>query len=225
MTAGKKAVAFRPALVIAACTVLLALPACKIVRDDQLAKSNQANATAFDTAGYVSGVWTEKVIPLYTDKATDLSVLIPAAQADLNATGDKYGHRAASEGSSWSFSVKGKGKVVSVNTESRAGTVVVEVPTAAAPIKVTLQIGPIIKGNALRDALPFFSFQNVTNQLEFAQVGRSLNEKAAAAVKDAVPGVKADGIVSFSGAMTLPKADDPIVVVPVSLKPEGGSSP
>lgn len=225
MTAGKKAVAFRPALVIAACTVLLALPGCKIVRDDQLAKSNPANASAFDAAGYVSGVWSDKVLPLYTDKATDLSVLIPAVQADLNAAGEKYGHRAASEGAVWTFAVKGKGKVVSVNTESRAGTVVVEVPAPSAPVKVTLQIGPIVKGNALRDGLPFFSFQNVTNQMEFAQVGRSLNDKASAAVKDAVPAVTADGVVSFSGAMTLPKADDPLVVVPVSLKPEGGSSP
>jgi predicted lipoprotein len=220
MTAGKKAVAFRPALVFTACAILLSVTGCKIVHDDQLAKSNPANASAFDAAGYVSGVWTDKVLPLYTDKATDLAVLLPAAQADLNAAGGKYGHRATSEGSTWSFAVKGKGKVVSVNTESRAGTIVVEVPAGNEAAKVTLQIGPIVKGNALRDGLPFFSFQDVTNQLEFAQVGRTLNEKAIERVKDVVPSVKADGTVSFSGAMTLPKAGDPIVVVPVTLKPE-----
>lgn len=222
--AGKKApVTFRPALVLAACAISLSLGGCKIVHDDQRAKNEQAGGGSFDAAGYVTGVWDQKVVPLFSEKSRDMGAISSAVQADLNQAGEKFGHRPSTEGSPWSFVVKGEGEVVSVNTESRAGTVVVAVPVGSETREVTLQIGPVVKGSALRDCLPFFSFQSVTNQLEFAQVARVLNERAVERVKPIVPTIKEKGKVSFAGAMSLSTASDKFVVVPVNLKAEGGS--
>ena len=171
-----------PALITSLCTILLPLSGCKIVPNDQRARTegSSANQTAegFNAAGYVDSVWASQLTPHFDSKANDLATVIAAVKADLDKAGHDYGHRAASEGSPWSFAVKSTGKVVSVNTESRAGTLIVEIASDAGPQQITLQIGPVVKGTAIRDSLPFFSFANVTNQIEFAQVGRAFNERA-----------------------------------------------
>lgn len=229
MTAGmhtlrKKVV---PALIVSLCTILLPLSGCKIVPNDQRTPTggSSANQTAegFNAAGYVDGVWASKLLPHFNDKANDLATVIAAVKADLDKAGNDYGHRAAAEGSPWSFAVKSTGKVVSVNTESRAGTLVVEIQSDAGPQQVTLQIGPVVKGSAIRDTLPFFSFGNVTNQIEFAQVGRAFNERALKEIEKPLAELKTPGTaVEFKGAISLTNVPETFVVTPVFLKAGSG---
>jgi predicted lipoprotein len=50
---------------------------------------------------------------------------------------------------------------------------------------VALQVGPVMRGTALRDAVGFIQFDQFANQLQFADVANQLNERAlAAATKD-----------------------------------------
>jgi predicted lipoprotein len=116
--------------------------------------------------------------------------------------------------------VQDSGRVTAVNTESRAGTATIEVETAAGMKPVMLQIGPVVRGNAIRDSLPFVSFQDFTNQIEFAQAGRALTDRAMASIKPALAALKTGERLHFSGAMTLTKADDPVVITPVLLQSE-----
>lgn len=217
-----------PALITSLCAILLPLSGCKIVPNDQRAKTegSSANQTAegFNAAGYVDSVWTSQLTTHFDSKANDLATVIAAVKTDLDQAGHDYGHRAASEGSPWSFAVKSTGKVVSVNTESRAGTLVVEIPSDAGPQQITLQIGPVVRGTAIRDTLPFFSFANVTNQIEFAQVGRSFNERAMKEIEKPLAELKAPGTaVEFKGAISLTSVPETFVVTPVSLKAAGGA--
>ena len=217
-----------PALITALCMILLPLSGCKIVPNDQRAKTegSSANQTAegFNAAGYVDSVWASQLTPHFDSKANDLATVIAAVKTDLDKAGQAYGHRAATEGSPWSFAVKSKGKVVSVNTESRAGTLIVEIPSDAGPQQVTLQIGPVVKGSAIRDSLPFFSFGNVTNQIEFAQVGRAFNERALKEIEKPLAELKAPGTaVEFKGAISLTSVPETFVVTPVSLKAAGSA--
>ena len=212
-----------PALITSLCAILLPLSGCKIVPNDQRAKTtgSSANQTAegFNAAGYVDSVWASQLTPHFDSKANDLATVIAAVKADLDKAGHDYGHRAASEGSPWSFAVKSTGKVVSVNTESRAGTLIVEIASDAGPQQITLQIGPVVKGTAIRDSLPFFSFANVTNQIEFAQVGRAFNERALKEVEKPLAELKTPGTaVEFKGAISLTSVPETFVVTPVSLK-------
>lgn len=195
---------------------------------DQRAKTtgSSANQTAegFNAAGYVDSVWASQLTPHFDSKANDLATVIAAVKADLDKAGHDYGHRAASEGSPWSFAVKSTGKVVSVNTESRAGTLIVEIASDAGPQQITLQIGPVVKGTAIRDSLPFFSFANVTNQIEFAQVGRAFNERALKEVEKPLAELKTPGTaVEFKGAISLTSVPETFVVTPVSLKAAGSA--
>ena len=41
----------------------------------------------------------------------------------------------------------------------------------------TVQIGPVIRGTALRDAVSFIRFNDFANQFEFAAVSNALHER------------------------------------------------
>ena len=196
------------------------------VRQAARTEGSSANQTAegFNAAGYVDSVWASQLTTHFDSKANDLATVIAAVKADLDKAGHDYGHRAASEGSPWSFAVKSTGKVVSVNTESRAGTLIVEIASDAGPQQITLQIGPVVKGTAIRDSLPFFSFANVTNQIEFAQVGRAFNERALKEIEKPLAELKTPGTaVEFKGAISLTSVPETFVVTPVSLKAAGSA--
>lgn len=214
-----------PALVITLGTILLPLAGCKIVPNDQRASATDSSApaqTGFDAAGYVDGVWDKELVPHFDSKATDMAKLIEAVKQDLDAAGKQYGHRADAEGSPWSFAVRAKGKVVSVNTESRAGTLVVAIDGTDATgttQEVTLQIGPVVKGSAIRDTLPFFSFEKVTNQIEYAQVGRAFNERALKGLEGVLPKLAQPGTaLEFFGAISMTSVPETFLVTPVSIK-------
>ncbi len=210
--------------IAAVCAALAAGPGCKIVYDDDAGKAPAAGGTDphaanFDPKAWAASVWSAKVLPLFDKSAVELTPVLAAIKEDLDAAGKKYGRRADAEGSPWTFLVKAKGKVVSVDTESRAGTMVVAVDGPGGPVEVTLQVGPVVNGTAIRDSLPFFSFGDVTNQIAFAQVARALNDRAVADIQPAIEPVKAPGTeVVFSGAMNLSTADDEIQITPVTLK-------
>jgi predicted lipoprotein len=90
---------------------------------------------------------------------------------------------------------------------------------------VVLQIGPVVVGTALRDSLPFVSFGSFVNQLEFAQVSRSLNDKAVGTIRSGFPFDSATGkTVRFAGAGVQVSAGQPLQVTPVSLELAGDAS-
>jgi predicted lipoprotein len=78
---------------------------------------------------------------------------------------------------------------------------------------VVLQIGPVIFGTTLRDSLPFVSFDQVVNQIQFAQVSRELNDRASAAARAGLDASRlvAGARIGFAGAMSA--ASPPTVTV------------
>ncbi len=212
----------------AACAALLALPACKVVRDGEQPKAGPG-AQAFDATAWAASVWDSKAMPFFEKDAVDAAKVLDALRDGLDAAGHQYGRRADAEGSPWSFAIRGTGTVVSVDTESRAGKAVVAVRTARGTQELALQLGPVVGGTAVRDVLPFFSFGDVTNQIEFAQVSRALNERATAPVRAGVAAVQAPGTqVEFVAALNvaqeggLPEDGEPLPVTPVLLRPAKG---
>ncbi len=231
MSAGRQTNASSAAAALVACTTLLLGAGCKVVRDDP--KNGSAGGSdsgaswraqrGFDAAAWTAEVWSSKALPHFEKDAVDMGQVLGVLVRDADEAGKKFGRRADTEGSPWNFTVRGSGKVVSVNTESRAGTLVVSVAAPSGPQEVTLQLGPVVKGTAVRDSLPFFSFGDVTNQIEFAQVSRALNERAVSGLKAELAAVEKPGsTVEFVGAMNVPgSADGGWLVTPVSLKPLG----
>ena len=82
---------------------------------------------------------------------------------------------------------------------------------------LVVQLGPVIKGTALRDAADFIVFTDFRDQIEFAKLARSLNDEAHKAL--ALPEGDLTGkTMTFEGALTLRSASDAMALVPTLLK-------
>jgi predicted lipoprotein len=66
--------------------------------------------------------------------------------------------------------------VAEVDTRSRSGTATVALESGP-HATVVLQVGPVITGTTIRDALPALGFDRFVNQIEHADVGNELNAR------------------------------------------------
>jgi len=105
--------------------------------------------------------------------------------------------------------MKGRGKVLRIEPDR---LLVDTAPLDGRP-DIAVLTGPVIRGTALRDALPFIQFSQFVNQLEFARVGNALNERAVKVAQAAQ--VKAGDTVRFTGAPL--KTGGLLEIVPVAL--------
>ncbi len=208
------------ALVATAVIVLLCLRPPFVIKPLQPAASSGAAAvtsTTNDASTFVEPIWKSKVIPTILTKAVDAAVLLPEIRANPEAAGEKYGRREATN--PFNYMIKGSGKVTQVNTASRAGTMTVEVGNGSKDETINLQIGPVVIGTALRDATGLVSFNQFTNQIDYAGVSKEMNSRA---IKDALagrdPASFAGKTIQFFGAFTFdPKSTNPIRITPVKL--------
>lgn len=197
----------------------LALQGCKIVPI-----ADETEAAAAKAAGAVdraTQVWTEQAAPYFVAQAKPLGEVLAAVSANLADAGKTYGYRQAAEGSPWTFVVSGAGTVTEKNTKSRAGTLTIALD-GAGPVKdVTLQIGPVVRGNSVRDSLPFVSFKDFDNQLDYADMGKALNALALAAIEAPAAAAEPGAKLGFIGVISLASPSDKLLVTPVKL--EAGS--
>ena len=108
------------------------------------------------------------------------------------------------------------GTIVAADTQSRAATIGVDV-TGRGKTDATVQIGPAIFGTSIRDALSFVSFNDFTNQIDFAKYGDAFNAYVNRETLEKLPRKDLIGRkVSLLGAYTLDGSDPP-VVTPVEI--------
>jgi predicted lipoprotein len=178
--------------------------------------SDSATApTQTAAARFVEPIWTSKVLPTIQEKAHDIVRILPEIRSNPEDAGKKYGRREATN--PYNYMAKGTGKVTEVHTESQAGTAILEIPDL--PEKIVLQIGPVVRGTALRDATGIVSFNQFTNQLDYADVSKEMNNRA---LKAALPGLDPNSLpgktITFFGAFTFdPRSKAPILVTPVKI--------
>ena len=182
--------------------VLSALCACRIATVRPLGSSDTADPAAgsFDASTYVEAIWSSRVVPTVEQEATECVELLPLLKADPDGTVERLGR--GSRASKY-FLVKGEGTVVSVDRRSRAGLLGVDVAPGDGRADLWVQIGPVVQGMALRDAVGFISFDQFVNQIEYADVGNALNQRVLDSVLDALDPESATGtVLSFAGALS-----------------------
>ncbi len=201
-----------------AALVAAALPGCKIIKTPTAEEKAAAAAkTAFDPNAKVEAIWQSQAVPYYQKRAGELKDVVAAVAAGPDQAGEKYGNPKKQASAPWTYAVKFTGKVVAADTQSRAATLDVDADgDGKADAKV--QIGPALRGTALRDTLDFVNFNEFKNQIEWAQFGKAFNEKANTAFLSALP---RDGItgktVTVVGAFPLPSGSDLPLVTPSEL--------
>lgn len=201
-----------------AALVAAALPGCKIIKTPTAEEKAAAAAKdAFDPNAKVEAIWQSQAVPYFEKRAGELKDVVAAVAAGADQAGEKYGNPKKQASSPWTYAVKFTGKVVAADTQSRAATLEVDADgDGKADAKV--QIGPALRGTALRDTLDFVNFNEFKNQIEWAQFGKAFNEKANTAFLSAIP---RDGItgktVTVVGAFPLPSGSDLPLVTPSEL--------
>ena len=128
--------------------------------------------------------------------------------------------------------VRGEGTIITLDTSSRAGLLVVDLAPADGTADLNIAVGPLIKisqRGSVRDAVGFIEYGNFVNQQEFAGVANAMGERITAMVADALGADSAEAIgdldpaafegksVTFVGAFSLDTRDD-IIIVPVDLE-------
>jgi predicted lipoprotein len=175
-----------------------------------------SEATQSKGAQFADKVWDSKVLPIIQEKAQDIVTIVSEIRADPAAAGEKYGRRESTN--PYSYMVRGSGKVLEVNTQSQAGTLVLEV--SGLNEKIALQIGPVVRGTALRDATGAAPFDQFTNQLDYADVAKEMNKRAVKAAFASIdPSSLADKTITFLGAFTFdPRSKALLLLTPVKVE-------
>ncbi|MBY5405991.1 DUF2291 family protein (plasmid) [Rhizobium sp. Z1P35] len=202
-----------------AAIVAAALPGCKIIKTPTAEEKAAAAAkTAFDPNAKVEAIWQSEAVPYFEKRAGDLKDVMQLSASSPDAAGEKYGNPRKQSSSPWTYAVKITGKVVAADTASRAATLDVDADgDGKADAKV--QIGPALRGTALRDTLEFVNFNEFKNQIEWAQFGKAFNEKANTAFLFAIPREGLVGkTVTTIGAFPLPKSGELPLITPSELK-------
>jgi predicted lipoprotein len=164
---------------------------------------------AFDPASYARDVW-----PRLLQEAAQTAVDVQAAARASNDGGPRP-----------AVFVEVRGTVTEIDRESRVGFARVRVAEPSS--RLAIQVGPVFRGTALRDAASFIRFGDFTNQFEFAAVSNALHDRVLSDVVghvdlDALPGKT----VTVLGATRVPAArtsDSTIDIVPLEIRVAGAS--
>lgn len=194
------------------------LSACKpwTVRPINHKKMSGESSQGFNSAAYVASVWESRVIPTVVNNAVDLATLLAALEADPEAAKRQYGRKEAT--GPYHFIVRGEGVVREGDSGSRSRTVAVDLSGYKGKAKVLIQVGPVIRGTSIRDAVGFIKFDQFINQLQYAEVADKLNDRALASIGEGLDLSAVKGKqVSFYGVFTL---SDPskVLITPVKLE-------
>lgn len=183
-----------------------------IVRPWTIRPLHVTPAEAFDAEVYVTSIWP-RVLQAARDEAIDVTT-IEQFRSDT-ATESTPMRRA--------LFIRGTGVVSNVDLSSRVGWA--HLRSDAVASELTIQIGPVIRRTALRDALDFIQFTDFANQSDFAAVANALNDRVLQQVLEPIDlGALLGQTVSFTGAVTVGSAptDVPLEIVPVILDVGGG---
>ena len=180
------------------------------------------DGASVEPSRFADSIWAPTLVPAVVAAAVDARALVDAWQASPVEARTRFG-RADGSGS-WYVVARGNGRVLSVDRTSSNGVAALDIAPYDGRPDLTLQIGPVIRGTALRDATGRVAFSLFSNQLQFADVAHALNARAVREVIDPVASALAQGrIVRFVAA----GSDDEdhgsrlSALVPVQLAVEG----
>jgi predicted lipoprotein len=199
-------------------STLLVTAGCKVVKNVDPNSESEMEAALTDAermAIYAREIWDKDVLPTIDAHLVPLDTLRGALAANVDAAGAAHGLRPEGEANPWNFAIRGAGVIVEARTKSRAAKLQVDTDADGAA-DVTIQLGPIVRGTTLRDAMPFLLFSNFRDQIEFAKLGGGLN--AMAHERLTIPeGDLIGRSVSFEGVFTFTNLTSKFEVVPTAL--------
>jgi predicted lipoprotein len=202
----------------------IALAGCHVVSIEQDRAERERRSGAFDAAAYVSHQWAGSIAPALERRAIPYAAFASGLSKGLAPAARAHGYRAG-EGSAWTFVIAAEGVVTAIDRSSRQGFLRIApagAPAGAPPLDV--QIGPVVAGTVLRDAVPAMRFDDFSGQVAYAEVGEAITRRAMAGAARAATGLRPGAHVRVVGAVALRRADDPVLLTPLTLDATGGGA-
>ncbi len=153
----------------------LGISGCKIVKNvpaDEKAIAADASGDDARIAERIKDTFDAKLLPYIKDHAITVADLRAALAGGLDAAGAAHGTKGSGEGAAWNFPLTGSGRITEAKIDTRARTAGIDTD-GDGTADVTVQLGPVIKGSALRDVAPFYNFDDFRDQIEFAKLSRA----------------------------------------------------
>ncbi|MCO6409448.1 DUF2291 family protein [Hoeflea alexandrii] len=205
--------------ILTLCAVaVFSLSGCKLVKnvpEDEKAVSAGASGDEVRTEQRIADTFETRLLPYVRDRALSYQAFRAALAQGLDEAGQSHGNRGSGQGAAWNFAITDSGRIVSAKLDTRARVAELDIDGDGSA-DVTVQLGPVIRGNALRDIAPFYNFDDFRDQIEFAKLGRALNDQVSAMVQ--LPeGDLVGRRMAFTGVTPLKKADEAVLVTPISV--------
>ena len=182
-----------------------------------LAARQSHEKAAFDPDKMVAADWASKIVPYFEKRAGPFGEVRDLAAKSPEEAGARFGYRPKSGDVPWTLMVKLEGAIVEANTESRAATIGVDT-TGKGKADANVQIGPALRGTAIRDALDFVSFNDFTNQIDFARYGKAFSVYVDHEVLEKLPRDSLVGRkVTVLGAYPLSSSSETPLITPVEI--------
>jgi predicted lipoprotein len=186
----------------------------KVVKTGEEAKLTGVHE--FCAAENIAEIWESKAKPELLSKAIPLSTLCEKASGDFK-TVSSSGKFSMGTSGELSFVVSGKATVTEVHSEKKAGYLVILLDGCENTETIKIQIGNLFKGTAVRDSLDLISYDNYKNQVEWAAVSQSINQKILESVISPLDLASLQGKeIVFVGCFTVTDNQE-ILITPVSL--------
>lgn len=212
----KRGIALFVLLLLLVFSVLTMTGCVKIVKTGEEGKLT--GETSFDANQNVADIWETQALPELVENAVDLSVFLGEATGDLKSLAEKYGKYSMGTSGELSYVVKGVGTVTEINQEKKAGYITVSLDGYSGAEIIRLQIGTVFKGSAVRDSLSFIKYENYQNQVEWADVAKSIHALIQENVINAADISSLSGKqVEFVGCFTV-GSNEELIITPVMLK-------
>lgn len=195
----------------------LALTGCKIIKTPTAEEAAEEKSGGFNPTRQASELWGPKVVPYLTNRAGPFTDVASLVGSNLDAAAAKYGHKEKEGNAPWTFAAKVSGTVVKAETKSRAAYLDTDVD-GDGKADVRVQIGPVIKGTAIRDSLDFVNFNQFKNQIQWAEFGKAFNAQANETLLQALPREGLEGKrIDAIGAYPLPASGQLPLLTPVTI--------
>ena len=217
-------------LAITALAVGMALVStgCTVVRisDGKIISGGNATDTdtyigndEFDADTYIEELWEDQILTYVQENAKEYSELDEAIAADFQTAGEEFGQTRSSNANNYSFVAKATGTVLEYNDESRVGYLSVDIQPYDGQEDFKVYVGPVFKGDSLRNAMPFIKFTDFQSQNDWAKVSKSLHTKIDETLISQLdlPGLEGQEIEVY-GAFTAAEDDEERYLTPVLIQ-------
>ena len=200
--------------------VLFVVVGCHVVpnRSDEMAVAR--DHPSFDAQAWLSSGWNGRISTSYRQQEVPAGALVAMLRSQPAQATARYGRRSGDD-AAWAFVTRGEGSIRSIDRRSRAGSAVIVLDGGQI---LTVQIGPVVTGTALRDALPFVRFNDFPDQMAFAEVNKALNARSLAEIAPDIEALRPGDRVRFAGALLWRANDDGLLITPIELRRAGGDA-